>query len=177
MLDLILRIALDPKVASHTAALLVGEPALASELVATCTREAPRCQIRGEHPKDSWASGRVWERAMRKGALDPNCSWHWPMPGRNFSTSGPWGGMRVYQLKHIAAATGISCMPLQVLDIPIVGAIATALRMQAACARYDACNAHDRRIVWAGLSRWLGRGEPDRRPYGGIFSIEWGGSS
>ena len=181
MIDLLLRVTLDPIVASSVAAHLVGEPELAAELVVTCWREAPRCQIRGEHRGDAGASRAVWRGAMARGWLDPSCSWHWYTAAdgsrRNFSTSSPWGTMRGYTWRHLSRATGIDCAPMQLLDVPILGAIATALRMQAACDDYGACTRHDRKLLWSGLGVFRRRGDPKHRPYRGIFAMPWRAAS
>ncbi len=177
MIDLLLRVTFDPIVASSLAAHLVGEPELAPELVATCWREAPLCQLRGEHRRDAGASRAVWKAAMRRGWLSPHCSWHWYTDSdgdrRNFSTSSPWGTMRGYTWRHLARATGLECAPMQLLDVPILGALATALRMQAACDVYGACTRYDRKLLWAGLGRFKNKGTPDERPYRGIFALPW----
>lgn len=179
MLELLLRVTLDPAVASHVAAVLVGEPELGTELRNTCWREGPRCIIRGEHKGDASQSLGVWRKAVRRGDYDPQtCSYHRYVDehgrARNFSTRTSWGAMHGFTWPHFAAATGIRCAPVWLLDVPILGAIAVALRMQAACANYGACNERDRRLLWSGLGVWLNRGTPLRRPYGGVFALEWG---
>lgn len=173
----LLRITFDPAVASYVAAVLVGEPELGDELHATCWREAPLCRARGEHAGDAGASRAVWSKAMARGLLDPTCRWHWYTDPdgtpRNFSTRGAWGTMYGYTWPHFAAATGIDCAPVELLDVPLFGAIATALRMQAACEHYGACTRQDRHLLWAGLGLWLGRATPSERKYKGIFAIDW----
>lgn len=169
MLVLLLRALLDPVAASYLAAALLGDPELGPELHATCMREAPRCQLRGVHERDAGASSTVWRNAMRRGALDPFCWWHLPLPGRNFSTSGPWGAMRGYTWHHLAAQTGISCAPLELLDVPLFGALAAGLRMRALCRRHGACDRVSRRRYWAGLGTQPVR--PESRPYTGVRSV------
>lgn len=153
MIGALIAAAMDPVVAGYVAAVLVGKPTLGHELAHTCWREAPRCQLRGEHEHDAWASARVWRAAMARGWLDSGCRWHAPTDGRNFSTSGPWGAMRAYTWHHLADEIGRPCVPLTVLDVPLVGALAVALRMREACERHNACDRDRIRKVWRGIGR------------------------
>lgn len=153
MIGMLIAAALDPVASGYLAALIVGDPSLGHELALTCHREAPRCRLRGEHEDDAWASARVWRAAMQRGWLDDTCTWHEAREGRNFSTSGPWGAMRAYTWHHLGDKIGRPCLPLHVLDVPVIGALAVALRMRSACEKQHACGRSGIRKVWRGIGR------------------------
>jgi hypothetical protein len=133
MLELILRIALDPALASYAGAALAGEPALGSTLLRICERESG-CTLQGHHGIDAWRSRLVWADSVRAGVLEPvGCRWHTLSAGP-WSTSGPWGMMRGYAMRYLG------CAPVWLLDVPIVGAIVAARRASSpVCARIRRC--------------------------------------
>lgn len=132
----------DPRVASHVAAALAGDPELGPRLVAICERESG-CRAIGVHRCDAARSTAAWRDAVantRK--LDPQGCAHHRLDAGPWSTSGPWGTMRAYTLHHL----GLECAPAWLLDVPLLGAIAAVRRMQApACRRVDGC------ARWAGM--------------------------
>lgn len=142
LLPLLIAAVLDPRTASVAAALLHGDPELASRLVAICERESG-CRAIGVHRCDAHRSRAAWSDAVANmRSLDPEaCGWH-ALDAGPWSTSGPWGAMRAYSLPHLG------CWPAWSLDIPIVGAIAAIRRMRSPrCARVWGCSR------WAGWSR------------------------
>lgn len=130
----LLRLALDPRFASHLGAALAGDPELGSALERVCEREAPRCRLVGVHERDRWMHRRAWLAAVRVGWLDPGrCEWH-ELEAAAWSTSGPWGMVRAYSLHHLG------CAPAWLLDLPIVGAFVAARRASSPrCASVARC--------------------------------------
>ena len=138
LLDLLLGIALDPVAAGYFAAAATGHPELGPVLQKICTRES-RCKTVGEH-RGAHPSWGVWSGAAAMRYLTPrSCVWHRFEEGP-WSTSGPWGKMRGYTLPYIG------CAPAWVLDVPVIGAFAAAIRMtHPRCRRTLAC------ARWSGL--------------------------
>lgn len=127
---LVARAVFDPRVASHVAALVVGEPALGPALERVCDRESD-CTAVGVHAIDARWSSWAWQTAIGSGRIDPTCQ---PYHG-GWSTRGAWGAMAAFTVAH-----AWPCAPAWVLDIPLVGAIAAARRMlHPDCRRYAAC--------------------------------------
>ena len=137
----------DPAGSSLLAAILVGEPALAQELVAICRRES-HCSVIGAHRNDAWAGPVMRRKALRVGWLDAECSHHGGDP-RRFSTRGPHGLSAAYSLRFLG-----QCVPPEALDVPILSAIAAARRLQYQCRSHGACSAAERRRYWAGTRRF-----------------------
>lgn len=124
---LLLAASLRPEAASHVAALAVGRPELGPRLVRICRRES-RCQPIGIHDIDARLGRAAWRNAVRAGALDPaGCPWHRRGAPSRWSTRGSWGTMAAFTLRYLGG-----CLPPWVLDIPLVGALAAALRLDAA---------------------------------------------
>jgi len=123
-----------PHGAAHLAAHLVGEPAMASELVRICHRESVgparrlpgTCKALRVHRGDAGHSRRVWERAASRGLIRPWCQ---PYRPGQWSTRGSWGLMAAYNLRWL----GIPCLPPEALDSPLLGAIAAANKLKAHC--------------------------------------------
>lgn len=134
-----LRLAADPVAAGYVAAAVAGSPELGDRLAAICARES-KCRPIGVHAVDARLGRAAWSNAAGAGALEPSTCRHHRWDAGPWSTSGPWGMMRAYTLRHLG------CWPAWVLDIPAVGAAAAVLRMRsAACARTPAC------ASWAGF--------------------------
>lgn len=134
MFAALLQIVLDPIVAGHVAAAMLGEPGIGDAMARVCARES-RCSAIGVHEVDAHRSRAAWTIAAQAGTLDPaTCEWH-RLDAGPWSTSGPWGAMRAFTLPHVRA-----CLPAWALDVPLVGAIAVARRMASArCSRSPAC--------------------------------------
>ncbi len=154
VMALLLRVALDPVASTHVGPWLVGEPDLADELMAICRRES-HCRWVGAHHDDASAGRSMRRNAMRVGWLDPSCAWHHGDP-RRFSTRGIHGMSAAYTLRFVG-----SCVPPEVLDVPLVSAIAATRRMQAQCHDHGACTPGERRRLWAGAAKY-----DRRRPRG-----------
>lgn len=123
MLAIILRIVLDPRIASYIGAALAGVPQHGHRLEAICIREAPHCQIRGIHQGDRWMERRL---------------------GKGQSTRGAWGTVAAYTTRHLPAGL----RDPRWLDVPLLGAYAAARRMASRqCRRTPAC------MSWSGLGR------------------------
>lgn len=167
ILAAVARVVLDPLTAGTLAAHLLGAPELAAELAATCRRESG-CAALGVHVGDLGGSVRAWRNAAAVGWLDPDaCAWH-RLEAGPWSTSGPWGAYRAYTWVHL----GSPCVPVQLLDVPLVGAIAVGLRMIDACERYGACDRASRRRLWAGARLTDQRAQKVRR-YRGVLAVLW----
>jgi hypothetical protein len=146
----LLRLAFEPRAASALAALLVGQPTLAPELTAICRRES-HCRIVRAHTEDAWAGVVMRRNALRVGWLDPRCRFHHGDPTR-FSTRGSHGLSAAYSLRFVAP-----CVPPEVLDIPLVSAIAAARRARAQCRHHGACTVEARHRLWIGAARHRAR--------------------
>lgn len=144
----LLRIALwDPVGASMLGAALVGAPELGPELVHICRRES-HCRPVGAHEVDAWAGPLMYRKAVGVGWLDPACPFHHGSSER-FSTRGVHGLAAAYSLRFLP-----DCLPPEVLDVPLVSAIAAARRAQHQCRRHGACDRTQRRRRWAGARKW-----------------------
>jgi hypothetical protein len=137
----------DPVTSSALAAGLVGEPGLAPELVHICRRES-HCRWVGAHPQDAWAGGLMQRKALRVGWLDRACRHHRGAPER-YSTRGAHGLSAAYSLRFLGA-----CMPPEVLDIPLVSALAAARRAKRQCRAQGACTPASRHRLWVGARRY-----------------------
>lgn len=131
-------LALPPRPASYVAATLIGRPDLGERLEAVCDRES-RCLPLGVHPKDAGRGSEVYENARRVGLL---CPTHRRRRARRWSTRGAWGTMAGYTLRYMPGA--LRCLPPEVLDVPIVGAFAAALRLEAS----ENEGAHPMLVAW-----------------------------
>lgn len=115
MLTLLLTAILDPRVASFVGAALAGHPDYGARLERICTREAPRCQLRGVHEGDRWM-----ERTL----------------GEGNGTRGAWGTVAAFTVDHLPLGLRAPWW----LDVPLLGAIAAARRAHApACKRVRGC--------------------------------------
>jgi hypothetical protein len=137
----------DPVASSWLAAAFVGEPRLGAELVATCRRES-HCRLVGAHEQDSSVGSLMRRKALAVGWLDPACEWH-DGSGARFSTRGAHGMSAAYTLRFVG-----DCLPPEVLDVPIVSALAAARRMQAQCKSHGACTRAARHRMWMGASKY-----------------------
>lgn len=140
MIALVLRIALDPRVAGYAAAAVLGAPELGPVLERVCERESG-CKAIGVHACDAHRSVAAWVDATRRmRVLDQDrCAWH-RLEAGPWATSGPWGAMRAYTLHHLQW-----CAPVWALDVPILGALAVVRRMSSTrCRRVHGC------------ARWMG---------------------
>ncbi|MBK6923290.1 MAG: hypothetical protein IPH07_38230 [Deltaproteobacteria bacterium] len=142
----LLRLVFEPRASSAIAALLVGQPSLATELTHICRRES-HCRVVAAHPADAWAGASMRRNAIRVGWLDPRCPFHHGDPER-FSTRGTHGLSAAYSLRFLG-----DCLPPEVLDVPMVSAIAAARRAQAQCRHHGACTVEARHRLWAGANR------------------------
>lgn len=143
----LLLVVLDPVTSSAVAAVVVGDPALAPELVGICRRES-HCRWVGAHVHDAWAGPTMYRNAVRVGWLDPSCRFHRGDRTR-FSTRGVHGLSAAYSLKFVGG-----CVPPEVLDVPLVSAIAAARRAREQCTRHGACTTEARRRFWTGARRY-----------------------
>jgi hypothetical protein len=143
----LLLVVLDPVTSSAVAAVVVGEPALAPELIGICRRES-HCRWVGQHVHDAWAGPTMYRNAVRVGWLDPQCPFHHGDRSR-FSTRGVHGLSAAYSLHYVGG-----CVPPEVLDVPLVSAIAAARRAREQCTRLRACTTEARRRLWIGASRY-----------------------
>lgn len=127
----LLRALFDPRLASHVAAVLIGDPDLGSVLERICERESG-CQAIGQHRIDARWSSWAWRTAVRSGRLDASCQ---PLHS-GWSTRGAWGAMAAFTVVHI----GVPCLPAWVIDVPLLGAYSAAKRaIHPDCRRYAAC--------------------------------------
>jgi hypothetical protein len=143
----LLLVVFDPVTSSAVAAVVVGQPELAPELVEICRRES-HCRWVGMHAPDAWAGTRMFRNALRVGWLDPRCGFHRGARER-FSTRGVHGLSAAYSLRFVGG-----CLPPEVLDVPLVSAIAAARRAREQCRRYAACTTESRRRMWIGAGRY-----------------------
>jgi hypothetical protein len=90
----------------------------------------------------------MYRNAMRVGWLDPTCTFHRGDPSR-FSTRGVHGLSAAYSLHFVGG-----CVPPEVLDVPLVSAIAAARRAREQCTRHGACTTEARRRLWIGAGRY-----------------------
>ncbi|GEM_PF-2229327 len=141
---------LDAKEASVVAANMVGEPKLANELIRICKRESS-CRTIGVHDGDAWAGATMYRKALRVGWLSDTCPFHRGEPTR-FSVRGAHGLSAAYSLRFLGP-----CLPPEVLDVPILSALAAARRLQHQCDTYHACSYDGRRRFWAGAGNYAKR--------------------
>lgn len=143
----LLLVVFDPTTSSAIAAVMVGQPELAPELVGICRRES-HCRLVGAHEADAWAGATMYRNAVRVGWLDPRCKFHHGARTR-FSTRGVHGLSAAYSL-HLVGG----CVPPEVLDVPFVSALAAARRAREQCRRHGACTVEARRRLWIGATRY-----------------------
>lgn len=143
----LLLVIVDPVASSALAAVVVGEPELAPELLQICRRES-HCRWVGAHPADVWAGAVMQRKALRAGWLDPQCRHHRGAPER-YSTRGVHGLSASYSLRFIEA-----CVPPEVLDVPLVSAVVAARRARGQCRAHGACTSSARHRLWAGARRF-----------------------
>jgi hypothetical protein len=159
MIGLLLTLArimlLDPVGSSWLAAVVVEQPALGPELVATCRRES-HCRLVGAHAQDAGVGPLMRRKALAVGWLDPDCGWH-AGDGRRFSTRGVHGMSAAYTLRFVS-----QCLPPEVLDVPFVSALAAARRMQAQCRTHGACTRAARHRMWMGAGKYDRQRATDR---------------
>lgn len=121
MIALLLLLWLPPEAAAWLVAL--GDPDVASDLLAICHRES-RCERIGVHARDAHLDG--WHGQVRLGHLDPSCQ---PWAPRTWTTRGSWG---------LSAASSWpwlpQCYPAAALDVPLVSAVVARLRLADVCA-------------------------------------------
>lgn len=126
-------VAVDPVDASAIAARVVGEPALAIEVASICKIES-RCSLVGVHTKHAdRVRGEVFlEAAIKRSWIDPiGCAWHRDREPDQWGVRGPHGNVAAYAVRHLGA-----CVAPEVLDLPIMSAIATARRLVELRRRY-----------------------------------------
>lgn len=150
----------DPVGSSLLGAALVGAPELGPELVHICRRES-HCRPVRAHEIDAWAGPLMKRKALKVGWLDESCVFHHGTPER-FSTRGIYGLSAAYSLRFLDA-----CLPPEVLDVPLVSAIAAARRAQHQCETKGACSRSQRRREWAGARRYDRREQAKAAKVGG----------
>ena len=126
MLSFLLLLAslLPPRPAAHVAAWAVGEPSIASALLAICHRES-RCKpIRVHHGDDDGSRG-AWLYQTRVGHLDPQCQ---PYGRGGWATRGAWGLSAASHWQFLP-----DCYQPQILDVPIVSAYVAARKYLSVC--------------------------------------------
>lgn len=130
ILDVIIAALLSPRAASVLAPLLIGEPSIIPAMLKICERES-HCQVIGVHDNDARYSRGAWKNAVRVGWLSERCqAYH-----DGWSTRGAWGTIAAYTVRHLG-----ECKPAWILDVPMLGAIASARRMTApGCTLAPAC--------------------------------------
>jgi hypothetical protein len=144
--DLVRLALFDPRVASLLGALVTGQPQLGPELIHICERES-HCRPVGAHKRDMQAGPTMYRNAMRVGWLDDECIFHRGDPKR-FSTRGVHGMAAAYTLRWLP------CSPPEVLDIPLVSAIAASRRAEHQCVKKGACSRVERHRQWTGPRKW-----------------------
>lgn len=136
---------LDVKAATFAAAKAIGRPDLGPVVARIALRESRGNPGTHVHAGDSWASHRVWSRAVAKGWLDPECQ----PDGDGWSTRGAHGLMAAYSLRYLPE---LRCPGPEVLDDHEVSALAAVRR---AAAVGGTCE--DIAEEWAGRGRWAQR--------------------
>lgn len=130
MLALALRLAvalgpvIPPETAAVLAAVLVGEPGIADDLIAICRRES-RCLALGVHEVDANLSAREYWGQVRLGHLDRGCQ---PYGGGGWATRGAWGLSAGAHWAYLPA-----CYRPELLDVPLVSAVVAARRYVRRC--------------------------------------------
>lgn len=137
---------IDPERASFLAARIVGRPELGPELARIAKREGHWLPKHGSkvHRRDSWASKRVWSKAVKRGWLNPSCQ---PYGGGGWSTRGSHGLMVAYHLRLVPELG--PCPQASAFDRPGVSALAAARK----AASVDG-DCEDRTRAWVGGMRW-----------------------
>jgi hypothetical protein len=128
------------------AAAAVGVPHMGPVVARIAARESRGDTRVKVHAGDSWASHRVWERAVAKGWLDPECQ---PYGDGGWSTRGAHGLMAAYSLRFLPE---LQCAGPEVLDHPAVSAIAAVRRARSTGGDCEAVAEE-----WAGRGRWAQR--------------------
>ncbi|MBK6920502.1 MAG: hypothetical protein IPH07_24085 [Deltaproteobacteria bacterium] len=111
MIGLLLRLALDVRVASIAGAIIAGHPDAADRVVAIARRESGLALV-GVHELDA-----RWSRSLRP----RDCAGH----RGGWSTRGAHGQMAAYALQYLPAP--LRCSPW-LIDVPIVSAWVAARR-------------------------------------------------
>jgi hypothetical protein len=144
----LLLVVLDPVTSSAVAAVVIGEPTLAPELLGICRRES-HCRWVGAHKLDAWAGPTMYRNAVRVGWLDPQCTFHRGTDPMRYSTRGAHGLSAAYSLRFVGG-----CLPPEALDVPFVSALAAARRAHEQCKKHRACTREGRRRYWVGAGRY-----------------------
>jgi len=105
------------------------------DLVAICERESA-CQPIGVHPEDAWASTHMRRAAMRVGWLKPWCPFTRRRAG--WGPRGAHGQSAAYSLHFLGP-----CLPPELLDVPLLSAIAAVRRAES-----DRCDDVQRCRSW-----------------------------
>lgn len=126
------------------ASVAIERPDLGPVLARVAIRESKLDPETHVHAGDSWASHRVWKRAVVRGLLDPECQ----PDGDGWSTRGVLGLMAAYSLRYVPE---LECAAPEVLDHPGVSAVAAARRAA------EAGDCEDVAAEWAGRKRWQER--------------------
>ena len=125
--------AVEPLAASSIAASIVGRPELAPEIASICKIES-RCSRVGVHTKHAdRVRGEVFrEAATRRSWIDPvGCAAHRDRTPDQWGVRGSHGNVAAYAVRHLGP-----CVAPEVLDLPIMSAIATARRLVELRRRY-----------------------------------------
>lgn len=143
---------LGPREAALYAGEIHGRPDLGVELAEICMRES-RCQSIAIHKNDTPHAASMYRKAVAREWLTPSTcpahNAHGEKDTRRFGVRGAYGTSAAYTLHHLGG-----CHPPEVLDIPVVAAIAAIKRMQYQCGKHGACTKQARRRMWAGAARY-----------------------
>lgn len=134
---------LGPVEASIAGARLVGVPGLASELLDICESES-RCSPVGIHRgRMRRVGGREFYRRARAKQLLDDCPAHALGDGERWGIRGAHGLAAAYSVHWLG-----TCIPPEVLDIPLMSAIVTARRLGDLSSRYRRRTAEARAHAW-----------------------------
>ena len=147
LLTLLRTVLFEPVGASMLGAAITGQPEFGPELVGICKRES-HCRPVRAHAIDAWAGELMRRKALKVGWLDERCPFHHGTPER-FSTRGVHGLSAAYTLRFLGP-----CLPPEVLDVPLVSAVAASLRARHQCNKHGACDKTGRRRRWAGAAKY-----------------------
>lgn len=170
LLLLVLRLlSLSPREATLAGASIAGWPEFAPELLSICKRESPGhdcTRTVGIHGNDApRAVERFYRKAVTRGWLDPvGCPEHRAetfAEMQRFSVRGVHGLAAAYSLRFLEG----ECLAPEVLDIPLVSAVAATRRAREMCERTGACSVSARHDMWIGAATVRNRGGSVRAPH------------
>ena len=114
----------NPKIFAYIAAIIIGRPDIADDLISICHRES-RCHVIGEHKIDKHLSGREWHGQIKLKHLDKRCQ---KKKAGGWATHGPWGLSDASHWEYVP-----KCYQPYVFDIVFVSAIVAAKKYIRIC--------------------------------------------